>query len=106
MTITWKEAQANIIEYFSSKYSNWNAAFDSNYDTTIELKKVNITKLKMDEIIDKALMSSNFSQLDELFLNISFFAQRHIMHTGKNNLPGENDYCASIKKKRIKGTLE
>ena len=48
-------------------------------------------------MIDDALSSGNFQELDELYVNIINGTCRHVGHSGPNGFPSKKDKCA-IKK--------
>lgn len=92
--LSFKKSQEKIIDFFRGSYSNWNPAFTSDGKLADETYGTSdISNLSLTSLIDDALMTGDFSQLDKLYCDIILTCCRHITHTGKNGLPSKKDYC-------------
>ena len=107
--LSFKKSQEKIIDFFRGSYSNWNPAFTSDGKLADETYGTSdISNLSLASLIDDALMTGDFSQLDKLYCDIVLTCCRHITHTGKNGLPSKKDYCykESSKVDKEKSTKE
>ena len=95
-------------------YTNWNAGltkngkektFSFNFD-----RKSTVARANVEKMIDDALSSGRFNEIDELYVKIINGTCRHVGHSGPNGYPSKKDRCAVSKrvvdKKKTKEKLQ
>ena len=107
VTEKWQEGQQKIMDWFEGQYSNWNPGLTAEGKVTYEYEAIDISKLKMATVIDDALSTGNFTELDDIYVRICSQSLRHLSHTGKNDRPSKKDYCyREVRKVDKKRTLQ
>ena len=101
MKTKWCELQQEIKNFYKYTYTNWASYMTANKTKVSDFQLPQIASIDMVELIDNALSTGDFTELDNLYNCLAFFCQRHITHTGKNGNPGKKDYCARTRKEKV-----
>ena len=91
----WQKHQEKIISFFDQQYINWNPGLTAEGTPTYDYSEhpLDLSKLNLAEVIDNALYSGNFAELDDIFVRICFRSLLHV-HNGINGRPKkDHDYC-------------
>ena len=79
-------------------YTNWNAGITKNgKDKTFSFKfdrKSTVARANVEKMIDDALSSGRFNEIDELYVKIINGTCRHVGHSGPKGFPSKKDRCA------------
>ena len=76
------------------QYTNWYPCYTSSSEITGEYKQPDISTIRLSNLIDTALCTVDFSNINQLYCNIV----STIVHRGVNGLPAKSDYCYQEKK--------
>ena len=98
VNVAWLNARKQIIHFFKGQYTNWNPCYTSSLDITGEYQQPHISTIRLSNLIDTALHTGDFSNINQLYCNIVSTHCRHIVHRGINGLPAKTDYCYQEKK--------
>ena len=70
-----------------------NGKGDKTFDVKFD-RKVTVSRANVEKMIDDALQTGDFDQLDELYVGITMATCRHVGHSGPNRFPSKTDRCA------------
>ena len=96
----FKRSQTNYIEFMRGKYTSWNVGMTEQGQKTYDFsydRRSTVAHSDVALLIDNALSSGNFFELDDLYVKIAYGACRHPRHTGKGDRPSKKDRCVSFK---------
>ena len=57
-------------------------------------RKSTVARVNVEKMIDDALSSGRFNEIDELYVKIINGTYRHVGHSGPNGFPSNKDRCA------------
>ena len=87
VNVAWLNARKQIIHFFKGQYTNWNPCYTSSSEITGEYKQPDISTIRLSNLIDTALHTGDFSNINQLYCNI---VSTHCRHN--------TDYCYLEKK--------
>ena len=96
--VAWLNARKQIIYFFKGQYTNWNPCYTNFSKVTGDYKQPDISTIRLSDLIDTALHTGDFSNINQLYCDIVSTHCRHIVHRGVNGLPAKSDYCYQEKK--------
>ena len=86
-------------------YTNLNAGLTKNkrktFDYTFD-RKSTVARANVEKMIDDALSTGKFREIDQLYVKLINATCRHINHSGPNGYPSKEDRC-SVKKSVVDG---
>ena len=88
------------LEEVKGYYTNWNAGLTKNkrktFDYTFD-RKSTVARANVEKMINDALSTGKFREIDQLYVKLINATCRHINHSGPNGFPSKKDRC-SVKK--------
>ena len=68
--VAWLNARKQIIHFFKGQYTNWKPCYTSSSEITGEYKQPDISTIRLSNLIDTALHTGDFSNINQLYCNI------------------------------------